>query len=139
MLQDGKTYPLCPLCYNYPPFEGVGKVMQAEHVVDNLLVDAFTCLQGSERRLTVLLWHQDALCAQSKTCCLDAAAAVADLAVFDTHDIRFTLLYVLRVLLQVGVGGGSSTKLGMPCTTCLHPTCKHSPAQQGVLSCPECR
>jgi hypothetical protein len=34
--------------------------------------------------------------------------------------------------------GGSTTKLGMPCTTCLHPTCKHSPAQQGVLSCPEC-
>jgi hypothetical protein len=25
-LQDGKTYPLCPLCYNYPPFEGVTKV-----------------------------------------------------------------------------------------------------------------
>lgn len=24
--QDGKTYPLCPLCYNYPPFEGVAKV-----------------------------------------------------------------------------------------------------------------
>lgn len=24
--QDGKTYPLCPLCYNYPPFEGVTKV-----------------------------------------------------------------------------------------------------------------
>jgi hypothetical protein len=26
MWQDGKTYPLCPLCYNYPPFEGVAKV-----------------------------------------------------------------------------------------------------------------
>lgn len=60
---DGKTYPLCPLCYNYPPFEGVSK--------------------------------------------LEA-------------------------------GAGSTTKLGMPCTTCLHPTCKHSPAQQGVLACPEC-
>jgi hypothetical protein len=41
--------------------------------------------------------------------------------------------------LQLESGGGSSTKLGMPCTTCLHPTCKHSPAQQGVLACPECR
>ncbi|KAF6259333.1 DNA topoisomerase [Scenedesmus sp. NREL 46B-D3] len=57
---DGKTYPLCPLCYNYPPFEGVVKAEQG------------------------------------------------------------------------------STKLGMPCTSCLHPTCKNSPAQQGVLACPEC-
>lgn len=39
---------------------------------------------------------------------------------------------------QADTGGGSSVKLGMPCTTCLHPTCKHSPAQQGVLACPEC-
>jgi hypothetical protein len=31
-----------------------------------------------------------------------------------------------------------SSKMGMPCTSCLHPTCKHSPAQQGVLACPEC-
>ncbi len=23
---DGKTYPLCPFCYNHPPFEGVLKV-----------------------------------------------------------------------------------------------------------------
>ncbi len=23
---DGKTYPLCPFCYNSPPFEGVAKV-----------------------------------------------------------------------------------------------------------------
>jgi hypothetical protein len=23
---DGKTYPLCPFCYNHPPFEGVVKV-----------------------------------------------------------------------------------------------------------------
>lgn len=57
---DGKTYPLCPFCYNYPPFEGVVKAEQG------------------------------------------------------------------------------SVKLGMPCTSCLHPTCKHSPAQQGVLACPEC-
>jgi hypothetical protein len=27
LLQDGKTYPLCPFCYNYPPFEGVVKVI----------------------------------------------------------------------------------------------------------------
>jgi DNA topoisomerase-3 len=24
--QDGKTYPLCPFCYNYPPFEEAVKV-----------------------------------------------------------------------------------------------------------------
>jgi hypothetical protein len=24
--EDGKTYPLCPFCYNHPPFEGVVKV-----------------------------------------------------------------------------------------------------------------
>ena len=24
--QDGKTYPLCPFCYNYPPFEEALKV-----------------------------------------------------------------------------------------------------------------
>jgi len=46
---------------------------------------------------------------------------------------------VAPCLLQLEAGSGSSTKLGMPCTTCLHPTCKHSPAQQGVLACPECR
>ena len=26
---DGKTYPLCPFCYNHPPFEGVLKVGMA--------------------------------------------------------------------------------------------------------------
>lgn len=45
----------------------------------------------------------------------------------------------LHLALQLEAGAGSTTKLGMPCTTCLHPTCKHSPAQQGVLACPECR
>ena len=39
---------------------------------------------------------------------------------------------------QVGIEGAVAMKPGMPCTTCLHPTCKHSPAQKGVLSCPEC-
>jgi len=34
--QDGKTYPLCPLCYSYPPFEvcvgatGCGAVGQGQ-------------------------------------------------------------------------------------------------------------
>ncbi|KAI8468313.1 MAG: DNA topoisomerase [Monoraphidium minutum] len=60
---DGKTYPLCPLCYSYPPFEGAVKV-------------------GGE---------------------------------------------------------GASMKPGMPCTTCLHPTCKHAPSRQGVMQCPECQ
>ena len=23
---DGRTYPLCPFCYNNPPFEGASKV-----------------------------------------------------------------------------------------------------------------
>ena len=32
--QDGKTYPLCPLCYNYPPFEGVAKVCSHLHLID---------------------------------------------------------------------------------------------------------
>lgn len=27
---------------------------------------------------------------------------------------------------------------GMPCTTCLHPTCRHSPARKGVTVCPAC-
>ncbi len=40
--------------------------------------------------------------------------------------------------LHVVKASEGSTKLGMPCTSCLHPTCKHSPAQQGVLACPEC-
>jgi DNA topoisomerase-3 len=26
----------------------------------------------------------------------------------------------------------------MPCTTCLHPTCQHSPAQQAMAACPNC-
>ncbi len=26
---DGKTYPLCPFCYNHPPFEDAPKVGQA--------------------------------------------------------------------------------------------------------------
>ena len=55
---DGKTYPLCPYCYNNPPFE-------------------------------------------------------------DAHLL------------------GDKASGGMPCTTCTHPTCRHSPARQGVLSCPE--
>lgn len=59
---DGKTYPLCPYCYNHPPFEGVAKV-----------------------------------------------------------------------------GGDVVGKhAGMACTTCLHPTCRHSPARQGVVACPNC-
>lgn len=61
--QDGKSYPLCPLCFSYPPFEGAVKV-------------------GGE---------------------------------------------------------GASVKPGMPCTTCLHPTCKHAPSRQGVMQCPECQ
>lgn len=59
---DGKTTPLCPLCFNHPPFESAVKL-----------------------------------------------------------------------------GGHTPGAVsGMPCTTCLHPTCKHSPSQQGVLACPEC-
>ncbi|KIY99766.1 topoisomerase (DNA) III beta, partial [Monoraphidium neglectum] len=55
--QDGKTYPLCPLCFSYPPFEGAVKV-------------------GGE---------------------------------------------------------GASMKPGMPCTTCLHPTCPECQAGMLVL------
>ncbi|GBF93668.1 DNA topoisomerase [Raphidocelis subcapitata] len=35
-------------------------------------------------------------------------------------------------------GGGGSLRAGMPCTTCLHPTCKHAPSRQGVMPCAEC-
>lgn len=37
---------------------------------------------------------------------------------------------------KVDGGGGKSS--GMPCTTCRHPTCQHSPARQGVAPCPSC-
>lgn len=55
------------------------------------------------------------------------------------HWLLLTVLCLVRLWLQSEAGQGSSTKLGMPCTTCLHPTCKHSPSQQGVMACPECR
>lgn len=55
---DGKTYPLCPYCYNNPPFE-------------------------------------------------------------DAHLL------------------GDKTNGGMPCSTCTHPTCRHSPSRQGVMGCPD--
>lgn len=29
-------------------------------------------------------------------------------------------------------------KPGMPCTTCLHPTCANAPARLGVMPCPAC-
>lgn len=56
---DGKTTPLCPFCYNHPPFE-------------------------------------------------DAVIT------------------------------GDKSNGGMPCTTCSHPTCQHSPARKGISSCPAC-
>ena len=40
-------------------------------------------------------------------------------------------------LLQTG-GEGATGKQGMPCTTCLHPTCPHAPSQQAVAACPNC-
>jgi hypothetical protein len=40
--------------------------------------------------------------------------------------------------LQVGADAVAGVRPGMPCTTCLHPTCRHSPARQGVMPCPEC-
>ncbi|GFR42563.1 hypothetical protein Agub_g3474, partial [Astrephomene gubernaculifera] len=58
---DGKTYPLCPFCYNNPPFEGA---------------------------------------------------------------------------MKVGVEGAVGSKPGMPCSTCLHPTCPHSLASHAVFPCP---
>lgn len=36
--------------------------------------------------------------------------------------------------LPVHTGG----KPGMPCSTCPHPTCKHSVRRQGIFGCPEC-
>eukprot|EP00798_Chlamydomonas_sp_ICE-L_P024301 gene24302-9904_t len=60
---DGKTYPLCPFCYNHPPFENITKV---------------------------------------------------------------------------GVEGASGSRAGMPCSTCPHPSCAHSLANNGVVPCPEC-
>ncbi|CAD7694740.1 unnamed protein product [Ostreobium quekettii] len=36
---------------------------------------------------------------------------------------------------KVGAGSGKS---GMPCTTCLHPTCPNSVISLGVSSCPDC-
>jgi hypothetical protein len=39
---------------------------------------------------------------------------------------------------QVGADAVAGVRPGMPCTTCLHPTCRHSPARQGVMPCPEC-
>ena len=56
---DGKTVPLCPFCYNHPPFE-------------------------------------------------DA------------------------------IRTGDKASGGMPCTTCLHPTCRHSPARNGIGPCAAC-
>eukprot|EP00889_Picochlorum_renovo_P008523 jgi/Picre1/35553/NNA_003014.t1 len=56
---DGKNTPLCPYCYNNPPFEDAVKI-------------------------------------------------------------------------------GDKASGGMPCTTCFHPTCRHSPARQGLASCPQC-
>ncbi len=38
---DGKTYPLCPFCYNSPPFEGVakeGRCWEGAHRVQRLCV-----------------------------------------------------------------------------------------------------
>lgn len=68
---DSKSYPLCPYCYNHPPFEEV-----------------------------------DAM-----------------------------------VMVATGTGKGdrgSKAGGGMPCTFCLHPTCRHSMVKQGVCACPEC-
>lgn len=62
---DGKTYPLCPFCYNHPPFEGVLKV-------------------------------------------------------------------------GVGLESAAGSRAGMPCSTCPHPTCPQSLANQGVAPCPNC-
>lgn len=33
---------------------------------------------------------------------------------------------------------GDKASGGMPCTTCTHPTCRHSPARNGVGPCPAC-
>lgn len=57
---EGKSFPLCPYCYNSPPFEGVSVL--------------------------------------------------------------------------AGKGGAA----GMPCSSCPHPTCRHSLITQGVCACPEC-
>lgn len=37
--KDGKTYPLCPLCFAYPPFEGIKKV-QPKYGIQNFMVNA---------------------------------------------------------------------------------------------------
>lgn len=34
---------------------------------------------------------------------------------------------------------GDKANGGMPCATCHHPTCRHSPARQGVTTCPQCQ
>lgn len=33
---------------------------------------------------------------------------------------------------------GDKASGGMPCTTCKHPTCRHSPAKNGLAVCPAC-
>jgi DNA topoisomerase-3 len=40
--------------------------------------------------------------------------------------------------MAAGDGGGESRALAMPCTTCPHPTCRHSLASRRVMPCPEC-
>jgi hypothetical protein len=44
---------------------------------------------------------------------------------------------VLPTVPQTG-GEGATGKQGMPCTTCLHPTCPHAPSQQAMAACPNC-
>lgn len=66
---EGKSFPLCPYCYNSPPFEGIDTLFSAVKT------------SGSSK-----------------------------------------------------LGKG----IGMPCSLCPHPTCRHSMITQGVCACPEC-
>ncbi|KAF3787597.1 DNA topoisomerase 3-beta [Nymphaea thermarum] len=69
---DAKSFPLCPYCFNNPPFEGVDSLFGALHIGKG------------------------------------------------------------------GNSGKSGKGIGMPCSLCPHPTCRHSMISQGVCACPEC-
>lgn len=47
---DGKTFPLCPFCYNSPPFEGVAKVRDKRWLGgERRGAQAMIGLQGADR------------------------------------------------------------------------------------------
>jgi hypothetical protein len=149
MWQDGKTYPLCPLCYNYPPFEGVAKVCLKLTPTCALFTYARLHMCCNTGQCTALLYGSPPT--QPACCGVDAQGLMPSLfllgAKWHVLPCGVCLILLLPVMhhicvcvwLQLEAGSGSSTKLGMPCTTCSHPTCKHAPVQQGVLACPECR